>query len=341
MILSIFLPMAKKRSPRDLDKQGTSDTGRDLAEAMLTYHDQRWLTQYENVVRFRKLHRRWPHPTERFPGRIQIGQWHYRNRQAFLAGTLKPYREALLREIGLTEFFIRHVDAHWEERFNHLKRFRRKHPDRWPYTREEFPKGNKLGRWFHEQKMRNTRGTLKKKWRVLLRSIGFPFGVKVVKRKDRWQKQYEALKAFRKKNPARWPAKGDGSSPSDPMGNWCSAQRWYRRIGALSKERSRLLDAIEFDWDPVASLWMRQYRFLLVFRKEHPGKRPSVKSRDAEERTLAAWLAQQRKKFRQGKLSNQRLRLLRSMPEGFRAALGKMQLSWPQPPPPGGSTKAL
>lgn len=317
--------MAKKRLPRDQDKQGASDTERDLAEANRTYHDHRWLAQYENVIRFRKLHGRWPHPTERFPSRTQIGQWHYRNRQAFLAGTLKPYREALLKEIGLTDFSIRHVDAHWEEQFNLLKRFRGKHPDRWPYTGEEFPKGNKLGRWFHEQKMRNTRDTLKKNLRTLLRSVGFPFRVKVVKRKDRWQRQYEALKALRKKNPARWPAKGDSPSPSDRMGNWCSAQRWYRRKGILSKERIRLLDAIGFDRDPLDALWIRQYRLLATFRKKYPGGKPNGKSKDVEERALAAWLAQQRRRFRQGKVSDQRLRVLRALPAGFPGSLGSVR----------------
>ena len=83
------------------------------------------------------------------------------------------------------------------------------------------------------------------------------------------------LKAFRKKHSSLWPAMREGAIPSDPLANWCSAQGEYRRRGILSQERIRLLEALGFEWDPIESLWMRRYRFLLPFRKKHSGKKPA------------------------------------------------------------------
>ena len=278
----------------------------------MTRYDKMWRVQYENVIRFRKLYGRWPHPTECFPGRTQIGQWHYRNRHAFLTGVLKEDRLELLQKIEFSEFSIRLVDSNWEQQFECLKQFRAKHPERWPYTAEEFPEGNKLGRWFHEQKMRNTRGTLKRKWMVRLRSIGFPFRSKVVKLKDLWLQRYEELKAFRKKSPERWPRTGDHPSRIDPLGSWCHAQRLKRRKGILAKERIRLLDALGFEWEPLEAAWTSQYEFLLEFQRNNTGRKPNANSEDRRERSLAAWLTHQKVQIGKGRLAEpKRIRLMK------------------------------
>ncbi len=302
--------MKTDRKPR----RKKSEIETEPTKATLTPYDKMWRVQYENVIRFRKLYGRWPHPTERFPGRTQIGQWHYRNRQAFLAGVLKEDRLELLQKIGFSEFSIRLVDCNWEQQFECLKQFRAKHPERWPYTAEEFPKDNRLGRWFHEQRQRHTRGTLKRKWMVRLRSIGFPFQSKVVKRKDLWLQRYEELTAFRRKYQGSWPQKSEHPSSTETLGNWCNAQRWKRRRGVLAKERIRLLDALGFEWEPMEATWTNNYEFLLEFQRKNTGRKPNANSEDGRERSLAAWLTFQKVQLRKGRVAEpKRIRLMKAL----------------------------
>lgn len=182
-----------------------------MESSHLGRYDRVWLAGLQNLKRFKEINGRWPNPTERFPGHTQIGQWLYRSRQAYFKGCLVEIRLAHLQKIRCPMNPIRHVDGAWMEQFDRLKRFRARYADRWPFKAEEFPKGSKLGRWFHEQMLRNTRGTLKRSWANLLRSIGFPFRRKVTQRKDIWLVRYGELKKFRKKSPNRWPAKSVGA----------------------------------------------------------------------------------------------------------------------------------
>jgi hypothetical protein len=202
--------------------------------------------------------------------------------------------------------------------FGLLKQFRAHHKDRWPFTAEEFPKGNRLGRWFHEQRLRNKRGTLKKPLASLLRSIGFPFREKVLKRSELWCLRFEELKAFRKRHPKRWPSKSEKPSRENVLGAWCHAQSSKRDTGRLSRERISLLDSLGFEWRPKDAIWMRHYLDLSRFFRLHPGRKPRADSASAAERALAAWLGFQRKRIRIGKLEPRRKRLLDRIERAFR-----------------------
>ena len=48
------------------------------------------------------------------------------------------------------------MPIHWSGQFAHLQEYRRRYPDSWPFAREEFPKGNRLGLWVWRQRQNIT-----------------------------------------------------------------------------------------------------------------------------------------------------------------------------------------
>lgn len=264
----------------------------------LSASDLNWLRWFHWLIKFKRLHGNWPTATTKFPGHSRIGQWMYRNRQEYFQGKLSKFRFRKLEEAGCPLEPIRHVDQYWDHQFGLMLKFRRRNPGRWPYSQEEFPKGNRLGRWFHEQRFRHTRGTLKKFLRAKLKSIGFPFKP-VTMHTDRWNRNFEALKSFRKSHTNRWPNRGI-------LGRWCFSQRRRRVTGELSRERIRLLNQLGFEWNSKVAVWRRRLIELRDFIRRHEGKRPAFESRNSQERVLANWLAFQRSRNRRGLLEAER-----------------------------------
>jgi hypothetical protein len=64
----------------------------------------------------------------------------------------------------------------WTVQYEHLKDYRKAHPDKWPVFLEEFPEGNKLGMWCNNQRSLRKSQKLSGDRIELLDRIGFPWG---------------------------------------------------------------------------------------------------------------------------------------------------------------------
>ena len=87
------------------------------------------------------------------------------------------------------------------------------------------------------------------------------------------------------------------------LGRWISSQRYQYKQGTLRRDKVNLLLKIGFDFGLKSSrsdeFWQIRYQSLMEYHKIHG--HPNVKVK--EDSTLSYWLKDQRRKFRDGKLS--------------------------------------
>lgn len=177
----------------------------------------------------------------------------------------------------------------WQIMYDRLQEYRSSEDD-WPSATE-----GKLGLWCHTQRMSRRRGTLREDRVALLDALGFEWD----QQDSEWSKQYGKLKSFYERE-GRAPRRGEGS-----LATWCNTQRQARKKGRLTKERIRRLDALGFTWEyDLDREWQRQYQevedFLAVHRRFPK----------ASEGRLGRWCVTQRKLYRRGELSEERIKRL-------------------------------
>jgi len=97
---------------------------------------------------------------------------------------------------------------------------------------------------------------------------------------------------------------------------WVPNQRTARRKGLLSRERIRLLDSLDFEWDRSGKgcenawnlYWNKQYEQLKVFKQKHGHL--DVPRREERYKSLGWWVYNMRQMKKKGKMSNERIKKL-------------------------------
>jgi superfamily II DNA or RNA helicase len=132
--------------------------------------DDRWLEQYTHLRAYRQRNGHCRIVSgEQFPEGNDLGRWCENQRASRRKGKLSTERERLLNEVA---FLWEPVADRWMEYFQYLIAFNRKHPDRIPNAKEEFPAGCKLGTWCVRQRQRHGEGKLQPNQEHLLRGVG-------------------------------------------------------------------------------------------------------------------------------------------------------------------------
>ncbi len=274
--------------------------------------DALWAKQYEHMVRFHaKNPKRWPKALEEFPKGNRLGQWVLRQRDLKERGEIESDRAALLEKLGFSWDKVDEREAHWDEQFEHLTAFRKRFPKKWPFAREEFPKGNRLGLWVWRQRQNFARKTLEKARKLQLEKIGFPLELP-----EAWETHLQTLKEYRAKFPNRWPKAREEFPKGNRLGLWCHLQRCAQKAGKLENDRVRKLDRLGFQWSVKEVSWMRYYDLLKTYKKQNPKKWPVLEASALNDRRLIAWCSTQRHKYRVSKLSDEQIGLLEKL--GFR-----------------------
>ena len=236
-----------------------------------------WQIMYERLIEFRKKENDWPSVTEG-----KLGLWCNTQRMAYKRGRLSEERYKLLESVG---FEWNLLDSNWMKEFQSLKVFFATQ-GRWP-KRED----GALATWCYTQRERRKKGRLSKERIRVLDEIGFVWSQDL---NGEWMKNYEALKIFLDKQ-QRFPKSAEGY-----LGEWCSTQRKMRKQGKLSPDRQTLLDRIGFVWS-VEQVWRSHLEQLHQFHVQN-GRWPGCR-----EGALGRWCTVQRRNYRRGSLSDQKI----------------------------------
>lgn len=121
-----------------------------------------------------------------------------------------------------------------------------------------------------------------------------------------WDVRYEQLREYFKEN-------GHSNVPSKyeenlPLGRWVSIQRNKFKNKKLSNEQIQLLNQIQFKFNDFSQMWKTNYNLLVEFYNEN-GHSIVPQGYDKSP-SLGMWINNQRRKFKNNKLSKYRIELL-------------------------------
>lgn len=315
----------------------TAEQVRLLDELGFTWqHRERgtWEDRLAEVAAFKEKHGHCAIPVGR---KSKLGGFVNHMRTLRNRGILSAERISMLDELGFIwspSSLAKLSKTSWDDKYEELIRYKDQYgnckvPINWPVN-------SGLGHWVGTQRSRNKAGKLSPKRKLLLDSIGFDWGYTIdldgIKPKDLWQTRYRQLVAFKKDYghlnvPTNDPSKRQ-------LSIWVYKQRQQKRCGALTQERTTLLDDIGFNWESeiilsVTGKWKTNYDELLIFQRQYG--HCNVPRSWAQHPQLYGWIRRQRYRKHNGSLSPDRESLLNSI--GFdwgstRESAGTIEQTW-------------
>lgn len=199
----------------------------------------------------------------------------------------------------------------WEIVFEVLREYITEH-DNFPEYYEEYH-GYKIGMWCSNQRVLRKSGNLSKERISLLDSLGFIWDAK----DEKWMNSYRQASDFFSKN-GRLPVHSDTISNTDLQNlyHWISQQRLKIKDGSLSAERIELLRKIgcEPDIKTKDDIWEENFEKFKAYVAEHekyPAKTDAKENESISK--IYRWMLYQRKYYKLGKLSVNRIKKLESI----------------------------
>ena len=261
-----------------------------------------------------------------------LGNWFDTQRRTNEKGKLSSERKELLKQIGM-RFDTKDNDETWAqmyelaknhfEKYGSLERITTKYKTLNGIDKDE--NGYNLGNWVNTQRRSNKKGKLSKERKELLVKIGMRFDIK--DNDEIWTQMYTLAKNhFEKYGNLEIPQsfKTMNGIIKDEngynLGKWLDTQRQTYKIGKLSPERIDLLEQIEmrFDTRDNDEIWTQIY----TLAKNHFEKYGSLERITSRYKTLngvveykkgyslGEWFNRQRKAYKKGKLSKEKIELL-------------------------------
>ena len=284
--------------------------------------DEHWLSRFGELCAFAE-ERGHCH----VPKKHCLRHWIDDQRKADRKGKLRSFRKQELERLPWQAAAQRKAPMErarkssggiWEQRFRDLQAFHHEHGHfRVPKSRPEL---KKLHHWVVSQRHYLRKGTLAPQKAARLDEIGFPWEVQPVSGAQAetgvatkihpdvtFKHRVAQLLEFKARTGhVNYPVK---NAPDQKLGNWVSNIRIRHRHGTLSPEKTALLEQIGFKWiagHPADSKrWGRRFAELEAFIRTHG--HPCVPARWPENPKLATWVITQRRAFRLGTLTPDRV----------------------------------
>jgi hypothetical protein len=269
--------------------------------------DAAWEDQYSCLERFVADHGHARVPNGHRQEGYGLGVWVGEQRAAFRAGRLSAERAARLE--ALPGWNWDPLDASWEEGFSCLERFvTREGAARVPASHVE--DGYRLGTWVNNQRQSYRTGKLSAERTARLEALpGWDWNPVDAS----WEEGFSCLERFvGREGHARVPQRHveDGYR----LGTWVNNQRQSYRTRRLSDERSARLEALPgWDWNPLDASWEEGYSSLERFVARE-GTAIVPVTHVEEGYALGQWVGNQRRAFRDGRLSAERTARLQALP---------------------------
>ena len=228
---------------------------------------------------------------------LRVGKWLQDQRRAYKEDMMSPDRIARLEAIGIV---WDQLAAQWEKHYAVLKRLFDEGGNANVPNRAIID-GLNVGTWLQNQRAAYKDGTLSPDRIAQLEAIGIVWDQLAAQ----WEKHYAVLKRI-------FDEGDDANVPVDTVidglrvGAWLSSHRQDYKQGILSPDRIARLEAIGIVWDQHAAQWEKHYAVLTRLFDEG-GDVNVPQSTVIDGLKVGAWLSTQRKDYKKGKLSPDRI----------------------------------
>jgi superfamily II DNA or RNA helicase/ribonuclease BN (tRNA processing enzyme) len=256
--------------------------------------EERWNSTLEELKNFVEIHKRLP--TRKEPN----GIWCDTQKQNHRKGILSDERISKLESIPGWRW-AEDPETIWNSTLEEVKKFVEE-KGRLPTKREP------NGIWCHRQKQNHRKGILSQERISKLESIpGWKWAeVKEGTPETIWNSTLEEVEKFIEE-------KGRLPTQREPNGRWCDSQKQNHRKGKLSEDRISKLESIPgWKWAEVKegtpeTIWNSTFKEVEKFVEEK-GRLPTQREPNG------MWCLNQRQNHRKGKLSEERISKLESIP---------------------------
>lgn len=238
---------------------------------------------------------------------INLGQWVSSCRERYWASQLSPEQVAALEnQPGWTWHGSAARD--WHRSLLRLRRFAAVHGAA-AIPVDAVISGHRIGVWVSLQRSAYAAGALSADRVALLQQVpGWRWS-----ELPRWEKGLARLREYvQVHGTADIPA---AATHADfDLGHWVSRQREDHRAGSLTAAQEAAVQALPgWRWAPPAELWRSGYETLLTYLRDHGTAAVPQRIRIGDV-ALGSWVAQCRRSFKAGTLSNLKIRALEALP---------------------------
>ena len=261
-----------------------------------------WNKKYELYKEFKQQYAREPMYSEEYKN-INLDDWCRYQRKLNKENKLNEEYKRLLKE-ACFDFQMKSVNSKlkWDDKYNIYKEYKQLYGHE--PNHDEVYKGINLDDWCVNQRNANNQGKLSKERFELLKKAGFIFENLHDKN---WNQNLTLYKQF-KVEYNREPQKTEKYKEIN-LADWCSNQKSMYNQCKLSKERFKLLNEVGFDFEnKYEKQWNYKYEIYKEFKEAH--EREPEKNEIYKNTNLGAWCATQKTRYKKGKLSIQRTKLL-------------------------------
>ena len=316
--LASWVWIQRLRKERDYNSQSQLTPDQVALLEKIGFHwdinEEKWIDMIGRLRRFREEHGHCDLSEDE-----DLSTWAQRQRSAQARNKLDPERKAQLDELGFS--WTGNRDRRWDEMFDRLKQYHTKNgnsdvPAKWN-------KDPKLARWLSAQRQRRKKDEMTEDEMHRLDSLGVTWKSRDV---GKWEDRYHDLLKFKEIN-------GHCNVPfaykkTAKLGAFVNSMRTKKATGELSEERTRLLEAIGFQWtvrDAIHDdLWDARFQQLVTFKAAHG--HCDVPTKSSDDPPFGYWVSRQRGDKRKGIIEPDRARRLDDI--GFNWRLDDGQKEW-------------
>jgi superfamily II DNA or RNA helicase len=246
-------------------------------------------------------------PKSHFENGFNLGSWVQIQRLRFQKQLVPEDRVKRLESVP--GWVWDQIDARWEESYSKLLDFvSREGHSRVPAKHRE---GSfKIGIWCDNQRAKFRAGTLSNDRISRLEELS---GWSWNPLDDLWDEKFSVLARILENE-------GDDRIPRSRVegginvGSWVDSRRAEYRAGTLPADRIARLESLRgWSWDPHSDLWENGFLWLSNYVKREGNALVPAKHLEGDF-TLGAWVNSQRSKYRQGKISSDRVQRLEAIP---------------------------
>ena len=252
---------------------------------------------FTDLVRYKEMHGDCTVP-HKWPENLQLSNW---------VGTQRTKRDRLTEErrsrLEALGFDWDPIASFWEKMFAELVGYKEVHGD--CNVPRGWPENLQLATWVGTQRTKKETLTADRVSR--LEALGFDWDP----RATAWEKMFAELVGYKE-------AHGDcnvqrGWSENSQLARWVTNQRTKR--DRLTEDRRARLEALGFDWAPIAAIWPTMFTALVQYKEMHGDC--NVPRGWSENPQLGNWVGKQRQSAKKGKMTDDRRLRLRLEEIGF------------------------
>ena len=237
-----------------------------------------------------------------------LGSW-LNNQKAIRKGTIVgKLTEDQIQKLDSIGMIWDSLDYFWEQNFRLAKEYYLTYGNLDIPTNYKSTDGKHLGNWILRQRQLNKSNSLTEEQVNKLDSIGMDW----MDRVDRiWENGFIEAKNYSEEYGNLSVPKNYRSNTDFPLGIWIQRQRSLYKNNKISENRIKRLTDVGMNWNP--DNWESRFNLAKQYYEEHGNINISQKE-VIQGVWLGKWIVSQKKAMQEGKLTNEQIEMLKTLP---------------------------